>query len=87
MSNITKKESNNKKIGCALPCYKGGSITIELIKNLYDIVDFIVLVDDACPLKTGNCAEQIFLESKKLYVLYNESNKGVGFSVKRAFTF
>lgn len=86
------KKNNNysldqKKIGCAIPCYKGGDTTIELIKNLHQKVDLIVLVDDSCPFKTGNLAEQIFPESEKLYVLYNELNKGVGFSVKKAFTF
>ena len=44
MANTQQWFTNNKKIGCALPCYKGGGITIKLIKHLHDIVDFIVKV-------------------------------------------
>ena len=73
------------KIGCAIPCYKGGNITLKLIKDLHEIVDLIVLVDDGCPFKTGNLIQNEFLDSHKLFVMYNKSNMGVGFSVKKAF--
>ena len=84
---LKKTLNNNKKIGCTIPCYKGGEITIKLIKHLLEIVDLIVLVDDYCPSGTGNLAEKIFVKNEKLFILYNKSNKGVGFSVKKGFKF
>ncbi len=88
MSNHTNKNSDSfQKIGCTIPCYKGGQITINLIKELHCYVDLIVLVDDGCPFKTGNLAKDYFKDSDKLHVIHNEFNKGLGFSVKRGFKF
>ena len=87
MRNNSINNLKNNKIGCVIPCYKGGDITVELIKHLLKVIDLIVLVDDGCPLKTGNAAENIFSKTDKFYVLYNKTNRGVGFSVKKGFTF
>ena len=37
----------------------GGEITIKLINDLVKFVDIIVLIDDKCPLKTGEKVKQI----------------------------
>ena len=72
------------KIGCVIPCYKGGSVTLQLVKKLFEIVDLIVLIDDCCPLNTGKRVLKEFSD-KKLIVLINKINKGVGFSTIKGF--
>ncbi len=85
MTKIKNNPDSIFKVGCAIPCFKGGNITINLIEDLFQLVDLIVLVDDSCPLRTGELAKKHFGENKKLKIIFNDSNMGVGFSVKRAF--
>ena len=74
----------NNSIGVVIPCYLGGEITLKLISEILIYADKIVLVDDKCPLKTG----KKILESelgKKVHVIFNRKNLGVGGSTKRGF--
>ena len=50
---------NKIKIGCVIPCYKGGEKTIDVIKVAQNYVDLIVLIDDKCPFKTGDKVKNI----------------------------
>ena len=71
-------------LGVVVPCYMGGDITIKLIKNILNYADKVVLVDDACPLKTG----KKLLKSEignKVHVIFNNKNLGVGGSTKKGF--
>ena len=64
-------------LGVVVPCYMGGEITIELIKNILKYADKVVLVDDKCPLRTG----EKLIESRignKVHVIFNNKNLGVG---------
>ena len=74
----------NNSIGVVIPCYLGGEITLKLITEIVLYANKIVLVDDRCPLKTG---EKI-LKSKlrdKVHVIFNSKNLGVGGSTKKGF--
>ena len=73
------------KVGCAIPCFRGGEETIRVIKSALNFVDFIILVDDNCPLHTGKKVDEIFMNSEKVVVIYNKFNIGVGGSTKKAF--
>ena len=72
----------NKSVAVVIPVYNVGSNAIEVISNIPDFVDKIYLVDDSCPLKTGEIVEKHFKNIKKLKVLYNSKNLGVGGAVK-----
>ena len=61
---------------------QGGLTTLGLIESLVPIVDLIIVVDDNCPLKTGDMIIDKFTSSK-VQVQKNEINEGVGFSTKR----
>ena len=71
----------NQTIGVVIPCYKGGSITKEIVCESLQNADFVVLVDDACPQGTGR---KILMEvkSSRLEVLFNLKNRGLGYSTK-----
>ena len=75
---------DSKKIGVVIPCYMGGEVAINVTKEAIEIVDLVVLVDDACPLSTGKKLQER-LNSPKLHVLYHKRNQGVGAATKRGF--
>jgi dolichol-phosphate mannosyltransferase len=72
----------NKRVVVIIPVYNVGSKAIEVINNIPDFVDKIYLVDDCCPLKTGELVEKHFTNTTKLKVIYNSKNLGVGGAVK-----
>ena len=71
-------------IGVVVPCYMGGDITIKLIEDVMKYADKIVLVDDKCPLRTGEKILKSKL-SEKVHVIFNTKNIGVGGSTKKGF--
>ena len=75
-----------KTYGCIIPCYKGDNTTIEIIKELLILVNYVVLVDDCCPNSIGKIAKEN-IKDKKLVVIKNEYNQGVGASVIKGFIY
>ena len=73
-------------VGCVVPCFKGGSRTVDLVRDLVTIVDMIVIVDDNCPQNTGDLIKNK-CKSTKVTILKNIRNEGVGFSAKKGFVF
>ena len=73
-----------KFIAVIIPCYKVDiKTTINIIKEIPVFVDVIYLVDDACPYYTGKKIKVKKL--KKVKVLINHKNIGVGGSVIRVY--
>jgi glycosyltransferase involved in cell wall biosynthesis len=73
-------EMSNIKKAVVIPCYKVSAklpALLEAIPN--DIVDYIIIVDDACPEQSGQLAER--LKNKDCVVLYHSKNQGVGGAV------
>ncbi len=75
------------KVGCIIPCFRGGQDTINVIKSALKYVNLIVLVDDMCPLKTGKKVESIFSETNKVKVLFQKKNLGVGGATKKGMEY
>lgn len=72
---------DNKKIAVVIPVYNVGETIAEVIKKIPSYIDYIFVVDDSCPLKTGKIVETQFTD-KKVKVYYNKINLGVGGSTK-----
>ena len=72
--------------GVVIPCYMGGDITLKLVEDLKNYADFIVLVDDKCPLKTGRKLKEKF-NDPNIEVIFNKENLGVGGATKKGFDF
>jgi dolichol-phosphate mannosyltransferase len=72
------------KTGSVIPCYGGGQTTLGLINRLVPIVDLIVIVDDCCPLNTGNLVLEHY-NSSAIHVIFNKKNLGVGASTIKGF--
>ena len=74
---------SNKTIAVVIPCYKVSKQLKEVLLSVPEFIDFIIVVDDACPENSGNIARD--LNSDKIYVEYHETNQGVGGAVITGF--
>jgi dolichol-phosphate mannosyltransferase len=73
-----------KFIAVIMPCYNvDANITLEIIKKIPIFVDIIYVVDDACPSNTGRKIKS--KKIKKIKVLFNKKNIGVGGSVIKVY--
>lgn len=65
------------KTAVILPCYKVKNLIVTVVKSIPQNIDFIIVVDDACPQESGKfLKEQI--NDPRLTVITHEKNKGVG---------
>jgi glycosyltransferase involved in cell wall biosynthesis len=69
-----------KKAGVVIPCYKVSAHICDLIREISDEVDFIFVVDDCCPEKSGSLVENTFSDPR-IRVIYHPTNEGVGGAV------
>ncbi|MGH1370494.1 MAG: glycosyltransferase family 2 protein [Cellvibrionaceae bacterium] len=60
-----------------IPTYKAKNQILDVIKRIPNSVNEIIIVDDACPEKTGNHIEDTCQDSR-IKVIYHSQNKGVG---------
>lgn len=74
---------SNKTIAVTISCYKVSKLLKEVILSLPEFIDYIIVVDDACPENSGNVANDIHLD--KMYIVYHKENKGVSGAVISGF--
>ncbi|VVS90889.1 glycosyltransferase family 2 protein [Desulfoluna spongiiphila] len=67
-----------------LPCYKTRAHILALLAKVGPEVNWIILVDDACPEGTGEYAISHISDSRLILVKHNK-NKGVGAAVVSGF--
>ncbi len=74
------------KVAAILPCYKVAGQILPLLAKFGNEVHHIIVVDDACPEKSG---EKVKAECKdsRVTVLFHEKNGGVGAAVKTGYAF
>ena len=64
-----------------IPAYNSGHLAVPVVKSIPEWVWKIYLVDDACPIKTGELVSES-VKDKRLTVISNTRNLGVGGAVK-----
>jgi len=74
---------NGAIITVVIPAYKVEKHIINVITTIPDFVDNIIVVDDACPNGSGNVAKTV--SNKKLLVMFNKENLGVGGAVIQGY--
>jgi glycosyltransferase involved in cell wall biosynthesis len=74
---------SNKKIAVVIPCYKVSKQIRAVICSIPEFIDHIIVVDDACPEKSGDIAKE--LELNKVKIIFHKKNKGVGGAVISGF--
>jgi dolichol-phosphate mannosyltransferase len=75
-----------QSVAVVIPCYRVRSQILPLIVQIEADVDWIIVVDDACPEGSGkyvreNCSDQ------RVVVLKNETNQGVGGAMICGYTY
>lgn len=73
------------KLIAVIPCYKVGFKINSLVKKTLNYVDGLIVVDDFCPLNTGKFVQKKFLKNKKVLVIKNKKNLGVGGAVIKGY--
>ena len=73
---------SEKKIAVIIPVYNVGESIIKFLDLIPDYIDQIYIVDDFCPLKTGEFALKNLKQKNKLNVIFNKKNLGVGGAMK-----
>ncbi|WP_040672013.1 glycosyltransferase [Nitratireductor indicus] len=68
---------NSLKIAVVIPCYRVGDLVLDVINRIDDDVHRIFVVDDACPIHTGNIVESR-CKDNRVSVVYCKNNLGVG---------
>ena len=75
-----------RKIGVIIPCYKEKAHILDVLSRIGPEVCIIVIVDDACPDRTGSHVEH-HCSDPRVSVLFNHRNLGVGGATLRGMVF
>lgn len=67
-----------------VPCYRIGNGVLALLARIGEEVSSIVVVDDACPLNTGECV-RANCRDPRVRVLVHSENQGVGAAVATGY--
>ena len=90
MSSKTKQNIflmlSKKKISIVIPAFNIGENIIFLLDSIPEYVDKIYLVDDCCPLGTGDFAKKSKFYPNKISIIFNKKNLGVGGAVKNGYS-
>ena len=68
---------NEQTIGVVIPSYKVRKFLKKVVSNLPEYIDYIIVVDDACPEKSFQVVE----EMEKVVFVKRRVNSGVGAAV------
>ncbi len=75
---------NNNLITVVIPCYKVKNYVLDVINSIPDLVTKIICVDDKCPENSGKLIQDQ-CKDKRVLVLFNEKNLGVGGATLKGF--
>ncbi|MBC8468067.1 MAG: glycosyltransferase family 2 protein [Planctomycetes bacterium] len=74
---------NPGKIAVIVPCYRVSGTIEEVISILPNMIDHIIVIDDACPDNSGRFVEGLGYD--KVDVIYHKRNQGVGGAVMTGY--
>jgi len=72
-------------VAVVIPCFRVRLHILPLIEQIGPEVDWIIVVDDACPEESGRYVRENCLD-RRVTVLTNEKNQGVGGAVLNGYT-
>ena len=75
------------KVFAVIPCFNIGKKVFPLINKTLKYVNKVIIVDDCCPLKTGDLVKTKFKNNRKVIIIKNKFNLGVGGAVKKGYAF
>jgi glycosyltransferase involved in cell wall biosynthesis len=72
-------------IACVIPAYRAGDTVCAVVEEARQYCDVVVVVDDACPDRSGDLVERAFTGDPAVRVVRHERNGGVGRAMKSGF--
>jgi glycosyltransferase involved in cell wall biosynthesis len=75
------------KVAIIIPSYNEERLIGKTISTLPEFVDYIIPINDASKDDTLKILNEIAKENKKVTVLDNSRNGGIGFSIKNGFSY
>jgi len=69
-------------ICCVIPAYRARATVCDVVCSTLEYVDMVIVVDDACPQRSGMLVEETFAHDKRVRVLRRQQNGGVGAAMK-----
>ena len=80
----TQGSKKKKSVAVVIPAFKVSAEIISVIQKIDKSVSNIYVIDDKCPEKSGAKVVKL-LKDKRIKVVFNESNLGVGGSTMRGY--
>ena len=68
-----------------VPTFRAANTIKSVVEGLIEIVDFVLVVDDACPENSGLLIKNEFVNSDRVLTVFRPSNGGVGAAMKTGF--
>jgi dolichol-phosphate mannosyltransferase len=72
-------------VAIVIPCYRVGRDVLKVIQKIDSGINQIYVIDDSCPLSTGNIVEEN-CEDSRIRVIRHLTNQGVGAAVKSGYS-
>jgi glycosyltransferase involved in cell wall biosynthesis len=72
---------------CVIPSYRAGETIVSVVAEALRYADVVVVVDDACPEKSGPVARAAYAGNPAVHVIEREANGGVGAAMKTGIGF
>lgn len=79
------KMFKKNRIAVAVPCYNEQEFIRETLTGLPGYIDNIYVVDDCSNDSTKTITQELAKKNRKIHLIKNKENKGIGFSVLAAF--
>jgi dolichol-phosphate mannosyltransferase len=74
------------KLAVIIPCYRVKFKILKLIHECINLFDYVIVVDDCCPQKSGKYVLEN-IKNKKLKIIFNYENLGVGGAIKKGIKY
>ncbi len=75
-------EGLEQRVYCVIPSYRAAGTIVEVVRAALKQADTVIVVDDACPQRSGQVARQAFAGDNRVRVIERERNGGVGAATK-----
>jgi len=75
-------EELEQRVYCVIPSYRAAATIVEVVRAALKQADVVIVVDDACPQRSGQVARQAFGGDDRVRVIERERNGGVGAATK-----
>jgi glycosyltransferase involved in cell wall biosynthesis len=75
----------NHHVAVVIPAYNEEKLITQTISKLPDFIDYVIVVNDGSKDKTSEILHDLAKTNKKLMVLDNDPNRGIGYTLVRGY--